>query len=156
MSALPVPRVGVAAIVRNDDGDFVMGKRTGSHDAGTWQFPGGHLEMGESFLACAARECLEETGLRVAGVRVVAVTNDVFDETKHYITIFVLCRMLDPGARPEVLEPEKCEGWHWVGWDRVRQWCEHHDETTGEWADKKCFLPIRNLVKEYGQLDLST
>lgn len=59
--------------------------------------------MGESFFACAERETLEETGLRVKGVKVVAVTNDVFDaESKHYITIFVQCVMEDSEAKPQV------------------------------------------------------
>lgn len=145
------PRVGVAAIIRDGDGKFVLGKRKGSHGAGTWQFPGGHLEMGESLLDCAERETLEETGLKVKAVKVVAVTNDVFDaETKHYITVFVLCQRENANAEPQVLEPEKCEGWHWVGWEDMKRWCEHHDDNvTPELAQNKCFLPIVNLVKEY-------
>ena len=43
--------------------------RLGSHGAGTYALPGGHLEMGESWEACAAREVLEETGLEVSGLR---------------------------------------------------------------------------------------
>jgi len=59
--------------------------------------------MGESFFACAERETLEETGLKVKAARVVAVTNDVFDATsKHYITIFVLCVREDPEAEAKV------------------------------------------------------
>jgi ADP-ribose pyrophosphatase YjhB (NUDIX family) len=70
---------------------------------GTIQLPGGHLEYGEDFTTCAARETLEETGLEVKPVKVVAVTNDVFEEEeKHYITLFVYCEMVDPSAVPEV------------------------------------------------------
>ncbi|KAI1338714.1 nudix domain-containing protein [Xylariaceae sp. FL0016] len=152
----PHPRVGVASMVCNAKGEFVMGKRKSSHGAGTWQFPGGHLEMGESFFACAERECLEETGLRVRGVRVLAVTNDVFDPAKHYITIFVQCQMRDPDARPETLEPEKCEGWHWIGWEEVKMWVAHHDDAAEEWTQKKCFLPIIDLIREHPHLDMST
>ncbi|KAI8624794.1 nudix domain-containing protein [Xylariaceae sp. FL1651] len=156
MTAVPNPRVGVAAIVRNTNGDLVIGKRAGSHGAGTWAFPGGHLEMGESFFACAERETFEETGLHIKGVKVVAVTNDVFDAaTKHYITIFVQCVMEDEDAQPQTMEPHKCEGWYWISWNEVRRWCEHHDDTAAEWADKKCFLPIRDLVREHPELDPS-
>lgn len=102
-TASPNPRVGVAAIIANAQGQIVSGKRQGSHGAGTWQLPGGHLEYGESFFACAEREVLEETGLRVRGVKVAAVTNDIFaDQGKHYITIFVKCEMEDATAQPEV------------------------------------------------------
>ncbi|KAI1771967.1 NUDIX hydrolase domain-like protein [Hypoxylon cercidicola] len=145
------PRVGVAAIIRDGDGKFVFGKRKGSHGAGTWQFPGGHLEMGESLLDCAERETLEETGLKVKGVKVVAITNDVFDpETKHYITVFVQCRRENADDQPQVMEPDKCEGWHWVTPEDIKRWCEHHDDNvTPELAQNKCFLPIRDLVKDY-------
>ncbi|KAI1768106.1 NUDIX hydrolase domain-like protein [Hypoxylon sp. FL1150] len=145
------PRVGVTAVIRDGDGKFVLGKRKGSHGAGMWQFPGGHLEMGESLLDCAERETLEETGLKVKGVKVIAVTNDVFDAgNKHYITIFVHCERENTDDQPQVLEPEKCESWRWVGWEDIRRWCEKHDDyVTPELAQNKCFLPIRNLVKDY-------
>lgn len=74
---------------------------------GHWAFPGGHLEHGESFTDCAERETLEETALRVRGVKVLDVTNDVFTELgKHYITIFVLCQMLDQQQQPQVSRVE--------------------------------------------------
>ncbi|SNX85091.1 uncharacterized protein MEPE_03800 [Melanopsichium pennsylvanicum] len=58
-----VPRVGVAVFVINEKGHILIGKRTGSHGAGTLALPGGHLELHESFHECAAREVYEETGL---------------------------------------------------------------------------------------------
>uniref|UniRef100_V5EQ99 Nudix hydrolase domain-containing protein n=2 Tax=Kalmanozyma brasiliensis (strain GHG001) TaxID=1365824 RepID=V5EQ99_KALBG len=61
--ATVVPRVGVAVFVINEKGHVLIGKRTGSHGAGTLALPGGHLELHESFFDCAAREVYEETGL---------------------------------------------------------------------------------------------
>lgn len=59
--------------------------------------------MDESFFEGAARETLEETGLTVAGVRVAGVTNDVFDAaTRHYVTVFVECRVEGEGEEPKV------------------------------------------------------
>lgn len=99
----PHPRVGVAAIIKDRDGRVVLGRRKGSHGAGHWQLPGGHLEFGEEILACAERETLEETGLKVHGSEIVAVTNDVFAESnKHYITLFVVCERDDEQQQPEV------------------------------------------------------
>lgn len=178
----PHPRVGVAAIIRNASGQLIVGKRLSSHGKGTWQFPGGHLEYGEEFSTCAERETLEETGLRVKAVRLAAVTNSVFvEDHKHYITLFVLCEMLDAEATPQVsntqslrkeerrapeavvltklcyqiLEPEKCESWEWVTWDTVCDWVDHQgDQSDTKWADKKCFLPIIHLVRENRNVSL--
>ncbi|KAK3901380.1 NUDIX hydrolase domain-like protein [Staphylotrichum tortipilum] len=138
----PVVRVGVAAIVRDAQGRMVMGIRKGAHGGGQWQFPGGHLDVGESYLACAERETLEETGLVVRAEKMVGLTNDIFGPTKHYITIFVLCRRVDEWQEPKVMEPDKCEGWDWQSWSDVRA------VIAGEHGTTKVFLPIANLLRD--------
>ncbi|KAM0241570.1 hypothetical protein ACHAPO_001256 [Fusarium lateritium] len=159
----PNPRVGVAALIYARDGKFLTGKRMGSHGAGTIQLPGGHLDYGENFLECAARETLEETGLQVRAVKVVAVTNDVFEgEKKHYITIFVRCEMVDESAVPQVgypgtserleltwdkiLEPKKCAGWYWKTWDDLK-------EILAGGEQEKLFLPLVNLLGQTNDLE---
>ncbi|KAJ3134004.1 hypothetical protein HDU90_005352 [Geranomyces variabilis] len=120
MTAQPVVRVGVGAFVVRADGKFLLGLRASSHGAGTWQLPGGHLEVGESWGECGAREVLEEAGVKIGTPTFVAVTNDVFDPTnKHYITIFVKANCLDAEPVAQVLEPEKCKCWEWVDWEEV-------------------------------------
>lgn len=60
--------------------------------------------MGESPEACAVREVAEETGLVVqdVDVRFLTATNDIFaSEGKHYVTLFVACRIGDD-VKPEV------------------------------------------------------
>jgi 8-oxo-dGTP diphosphatase len=84
------PRVGVGVIVLHN-GLVLLGKRIGSHGAGTWAPPGGHLEFRESVEQCASREVLEETGLHIESVAPGPFTNDVFaPENKHYVTLFVV------------------------------------------------------------------
>ncbi|KAL2192626.1 NUDIX hydrolase domain-like protein [Corynascus similis CBS 632.67] len=145
----PVVRVGVAAIIHDEHGRLVLGIRRGSHGEGQWQFPGGHLEVGESYFACAEREALEETGLDVQAEKLVAVTNDIFDPQRHYITLFVLCRRISESEEPQVLEPEKCECWEWKSWDDVRAL------VNGELGHTKVFLPIVNLLKDHPDIDCS-
>jgi len=125
------PRVGVSLIVTNDDGHVLMGRRKGSHGAGSWSFPGGHLEHGEGIHECAIREMEEETGVTPYYVAETGqVTNDIFErEGLHYITIFVLAS-IRAERTPRVMEPEKCEEWKWVPWDDM---------------PRDLFLPIRNL-----------
>ncbi|KAJ0136968.1 Uncharacterized protein HZ326_20044 [Fusarium oxysporum f. sp. albedinis] len=99
----PKPLVGVSALLFNSDGKILTGNRIGSHGAGTIQVPGGHLNFREHPFACAERETLEETGLNVRAIMQVTTTNDVFEESnKHYITIFVLCELVDENDQPQV------------------------------------------------------
>lgn len=130
-------RVGVAVVIRRmRDGSDVMlvGRRKGSHGAGTWTVPGGHLEFGESVEDCARREVLEETGLELLTVsKGFACTNDVFtEEGKHYITVWVEGTVNDR-AVAQNLEPEKCDGW---------EWC------TGRAIPKPRFLGLENLMAD--------
>ncbi|MEN9544872.1 MAG: hypothetical protein RLZZ598_1705 [Pseudomonadota bacterium] len=107
-------QVGVGVLVLQD-GLVLLGKRKGSHGAGTWSAPGGSLEFGEDILDCAARELKEETGLEAKALELGPYANDVFPEAgKHFLTIFVVARSIV--GTPVNLEPQKCEGWAWFKW----------------------------------------
>ena len=112
------PRVGVGVIIVRD-GLVLLGKRAGSHGAGSWALPGGHLEFGETVADCAAREVLEETGLEVHDIAAAPYTSDVFArEGRHYITRFVTAQAT---GEPEILEPGKCLAWGWFRWADLPQ-----------------------------------
>jgi len=113
-----VPRIGVAVIVLRDGQVLIGRRRSASHGHESWQFPGGHLEWGESIAQCAIREVEEETGLSVIVIGYGPYTNDIFvDAGKHYVTLFVLASSLD--GTPEVRESEKCAEWQWCSWDAL-------------------------------------
>jgi 8-oxo-dGTP diphosphatase len=106
-------RVGVAAIIRRHGG-ILMGRRKGSHGAGTWSFPGGHMELWESAAQTAARETREETGLVIppSAFRQYTFTNDVFVvDQKHYVTLYMETSHSE--GQPRVVEPDKCDEWVW-------------------------------------------
>lgn len=114
--------IGVAALIYNDDGQVIVGKRMGSHGAGTWALPGGHIDDTheinkegrpwdvdvknwtkrpavdvESEAATCIREVEEETGLAIeTSGKVVHATWDFFEGNRpgfeYYNTFFVLCR----------------------------------------------------------------
>jgi 8-oxo-dGTP diphosphatase len=80
-----IPFVGIGCIVVRDGQLLLVCNRRGY-----WSTPGGHLDFGETPVACAARETLEETGISVTNVEFVAVTNDVMlDVGKHYLTVWM-------------------------------------------------------------------
>jgi 8-oxo-dGTP diphosphatase len=106
----------------------LFGLRRGAHGGGTWSFPGGHVEDGESAEACALRELEEETGLRAVNPRLVADSEDVFPEGLRYRTVFV--RVDSVGGNPAVREPEACACWRWFRWDG---------------APEPLFLPVAGL-----------
>jgi 8-oxo-dGTP diphosphatase len=113
----PYPRVGVGVLVVRD-GHVLLGERRGSHGAGTWALPGGHLEHGESAETCAIRELAEETGLAAGRVTPGPYTTDLFEsEGRHYVTLFVLAT--DVAGEPTVREPAKCARWEWFRWSAL-------------------------------------
>ncbi|KAK4203959.1 putative hydrolase [Triangularia verruculosa] len=156
--APPVVRVGIAAVIHDPSTNkMIFGTRRGSHGSGTIQFPGGHLDMGETWFACAERETLEETGLVVRAKKLLAATNDVFEqENKHYITLFILCERVDD-QEPLVLEPEKCEGWFWKSWSDVRDLTSGgsagNGSGSGQQRGQKFFLPIMNLLRDHPDIE---
>ena len=74
-----VPTAGV--VIRDENGRLLLVKRA---DDGTWCLPGGRLEPGESWAACAVRECREETGLTVALRGLFGVYSDPADQVHTY------------------------------------------------------------------------
>lgn len=105
-------KVGVCVILRHGT-HVLMGLRKGSHGAGTWSFPGGHVDGNESPEESAFRELKEETGLYLTGqLQKLGFVLTEFSPEKRYITLYF---GLDVPSRLEakVMEPEKCGGWQW-------------------------------------------
>lgn len=110
------PRVGIGVLVLRD-GKLLLGKRKGSHGAGQYASPGGHLEPLESFAACAAREVLEETGCRIGPVRFLRVQNVTEYAPRHYVDLAFAAEWVS--GEPTVREPDKVEGWGWYPLERL-------------------------------------
>lgn len=116
-----VVRCGVAVVLQHD-GRVLMGQRKGSHGAGSWSFPGGWMEFGESFEEAARRELREETGLELLGVtKVIDAMSTVFhSHGRHSVTVLLSATSF--AGEPQVLEPDKLEGpWTWVDPERPPQ-----------------------------------
>lgn len=104
------PRVGLGVIVRKGD-RILLGRRKGSHGAGEYASPGGHLEHLEGLEACCRREVMEETGLEIANVRFLRVMNVTQYAPRHYVDLSFVADWVS--GEPEVREPDKVERWDW-------------------------------------------
>ena len=110
------PLIGISVLVEKD-GKLLLGKRKGSHGAGEYAAPGGHLEHLESFQDCASREVLEETGIVIGPLRFLRVLNSTHYAPKHYVDLAFVASW--QAGEPEVREPDKVESWDWYAIDDV-------------------------------------
>ena len=95
----------------------LLGKRIGAHGEGYYAAPGGHVEFGESLAETAAREVMEECGLRIEKIRLLSVGTYMWGKDKHYIDVDVVCEASE--GEPQNREPENCAGWAWYDLDNL-------------------------------------
>ena len=118
MAEKKYPRVGVGVMITNEKGEVLLGLRQGSHGAGEWSFPGGHLDFGETVFATAKREVKEETGLDVDEFKLISVYDElryIKTDNKHYLGLGVKAEY--KGGEPTIMEPNKCREWKWYNLD---------------------------------------
>ncbi len=129
------PAVGVGVLVQKG-GKYLLGKRVGAHGKDSWSVVGGHLEFGESFQACAARETYEESAVKIKNIRFLTSVNNVFkNENHHSVTIFMTADWAS--GKPKTTEPGKIID---IGW---------YDLAT---HPEPLFLPMIELKKAMPEL----
>ncbi|MFE4663059.1 NUDIX hydrolase [Streptomyces hydrogenans] len=83
---MPLHSVSVAGVVVREDGRILAIRRA---DNGTWEPPGGVLELNEHPEQGATREVLEETGVRVEVERLTGVYKNM---TRGVVALVFRCR----------------------------------------------------------------
>ncbi|XP_061993285.1 geranyl diphosphate phosphohydrolase-like [Rosa rugosa] len=96
-----VPKVAVVVCLLRGK-TVLLGRRRSSLGNSTFSLPGGHLQFGESFEECAAREVKEETGLDIDKIELLTVTNNLFvDEPKPLQSVAIFIRAVLLLAYPD-------------------------------------------------------
>lgn len=150
-----VVKAGVGVIVCRDQ-KVLIGKRLGSHGAGVWAFPGGHIDSTDKSLkACGEREVFEETGITCHVFSPDKYRDDLFttfdilseDRKKMYVTCYLVADYLIGGELKDASdacgiikprEPDKCEGWHWVSLEELADLIR--DEKQKTW------IPVNQVI----------
>lgn len=97
------------------DGTFLMQRQVSGCAIGTWSLPGGKVRKGESIREAAIREVREETGIRVQGNRIVAITEAPSCPcSKHKIIFWLKSEGTIPGEDP-ILNYGSSD-FQWVKW----------------------------------------
>jgi ADP-ribose pyrophosphatase YjhB (NUDIX family) len=97
------PKVAVGAVVGNDKGELLLVQRA---DNGVWLYPTGWADVGYSPSEVAVKEVLEETGMQVEPVRLIAVLDGLrlgFTTVPLYSLVFH-CRVVGGELRRHPLE----------------------------------------------------
>lgn len=108
------PHVGPVAAtigVVFKEGRVLLVRRRNAPDAGYWGFPGGKIDRGESIMAAATREILEETSITSEALKTLTA-GDVLDTGEdgnlrhHFVLIAVVCRWIsgEPQAGDDALD----------------------------------------------------
>ena len=78
----------VAAAVIIEEGRVLLTQRkSGTHLAGAWEFPGGKVEAGEDPREALVRELREELGIETAAGEVVEVTFHRYEEAQKAVLL---------------------------------------------------------------------
>jgi len=107
-SGKPAPVVCAGAVIRDDEGRLLLVRRGRPPSQGLWSVPGGRVEPGETPEQAAAREVLEETGLRVQVGRLLASV-EIGEFLVHDFAADVVGGRLRPG--------DDAADARWCSWD---------------------------------------
>jgi len=109
---------GVVIRRRGDDWEVVL---TGRHSDGTWVFPKGTPDRGESIEETAAREVREETGLEVRILRPLGQTDYWFAAPGERVHKFVHFFLMEPTGGDVSAHDHEYDEVRWVSLAEARR-----------------------------------
>ena len=137
--------VVVAAGILIEDGKVLLSRRkTGSHLAGLWEFPGGKAEAGEDPRAALRRELEEELGITTRIGEIVDVTFHRYDEAdKAVLLLFFEAEREPHSPEPRAIDVAEVA---WCGLERL-------DPSTFPPADVAVLAKVRTRLATFASSD---
>jgi ADP-ribose pyrophosphatase YjhB (NUDIX family) len=106
------PRVGVGALIIDDEGRVLLVHRRRMPEADHWGLPGGKVDFGETIAATCAREILEELGVVIAVGDLACVVDQIdLAGGTHWVAPVFHARIVE--GEPANQEPEAISE---IGW----------------------------------------
>ncbi len=115
--------VSVGAMIFNDKDELFLSKRSqnAKNERGTWECPGGSIELGETLEEAIKREIQEEYGVEIELLEQFPAANHIIPAEHQYWVATTFIARLKPGQTPKIMEPEKCDAIGWFGIDNLPQ-----------------------------------
>jgi 8-oxo-dGTP diphosphatase len=132
-----IPQKVVIAVVQADD-KFLLIRRKAAEGNLAWNFPGGKIEAGETALAAAEREVLEETGVRCEAIRTVG---ERYHPNTGRLVTYVLCDYMTGDAH--ITEPDKSTQVSWLT-----------PESVMARITSNLYAPVRDLLQSASQREI--
>ena len=114
-------QVGVKVLLRNSEGKILILKRSEKKygkTAGSWDIPGGRIDIGTSLMQNLEREVQEETNLPITSLpKLIAAQDIIRGEEKHVVR---LTYVADTEGEPE-LDLEENTEYQWLSFEELQQ-----------------------------------
>jgi ADP-ribose pyrophosphatase YjhB (NUDIX family) len=85
------PVAGASVALINEKQEILFAKRAQEPYKGKYDLPGGFLDFGENPSEAARRELQEEAGILLSDIRVLDITNNLYDENTSTVDIVFAC-----------------------------------------------------------------
>lgn len=110
------------SVMLEQAGSLLLVQEAAPEIYGKWNQPAGHLDPGETLLACAVREAREESGYEVELTALQAIYNETTPERQR----INFCFRAVPRGEAGPLDPQEILSTRWFSRDELQQMPDAH------------------------------